>query len=131
MTTDENTPGLARMTPTTVRLSDDLRALLEVEAARTGVSLSQFMREAALARAAFAAGARAGVPGELLGAWADPLLGGKRKRTERAADTQRLMAVLARAESRERRAESVAVRAESRQARRQARVVREGTTPKD
>jgi len=48
------------MKATTVRFGADLWARLEREAERAGVSVLQHIREAALARAAFAAGARAG-----------------------------------------------------------------------
>ena len=57
------------MKATTVRFGPDLWALLEAEAARVGVSVSQYIREAALARAAFAAGARADLPSDLLTRW--------------------------------------------------------------
>jgi hypothetical protein len=54
------------MKVTTVRFGTDLWALLEGEAARVGVSVSQYIREAALARAAAAAAARGHAPYELL-----------------------------------------------------------------
>jgi hypothetical protein len=64
-------PGRARtrgaMKITTVRSSVDLWRLLEVEAAVAGVSVSQYIREAALARAAAAAAARGEDPLLLLG----------------------------------------------------------------
>jgi hypothetical protein len=50
------------MKVTTIRFSDDLWAAVSAEAALAGVSASQFIREAALARAAAAAGARGEVP---------------------------------------------------------------------
>jgi hypothetical protein len=46
------------MKVTTVRFGVDLWGLLDAEAARVGVSVSQYIREAALARAAAAAAAR-------------------------------------------------------------------------
>src|SRR3954464_11009465 len=46
------------MKVTTVRFSEDLWAAVATEAERSGVSASQFIREAALARAAAAAGSR-------------------------------------------------------------------------
>ena len=46
------------MRVTTVRFGHDLWQLLEVEAALVGTSVSQYIREASLARAAAAAAAR-------------------------------------------------------------------------
>ena len=54
------------MKTTTLRFGHDLWDLLEAEARRAGVSVSQYVREAALARAAAAAGARGESPFELL-----------------------------------------------------------------
>jgi hypothetical protein len=54
------------MKVTTVRFGSDLWALLESEAERVGVSVSQYLREAALARATAAAAARGEAPFELL-----------------------------------------------------------------
>lgn len=51
------------MKVTTVRFSEDLWATIQAEAEVAGVSASQFIREAALARAAAAAGARREVAG--------------------------------------------------------------------
>ena len=117
------------MKTTTVRLGRDLRALLDGEAARAGVSVSQYMREAALARAAFAIGARTGAPYDLLAAWAQTFSKPGDDSAEHAANTQHLIAALAVRESRERRDEAAALRAESRQARRQARRLREDGRP--
>jgi hypothetical protein len=55
------------MRVTTVRFGVDLWRLLEAEAARSGVSTSQYIREAALARAAAAASIRGQDPVALLG----------------------------------------------------------------
>ena len=60
------------MKVTTVRFSGDLWRLLESEAAVAGVSVSQYLREAALARASAAAAARGEDPLELLGGGAPP-----------------------------------------------------------
>jgi hypothetical protein len=54
------------MKVTTVRFGADVWALLEHEAASAGVSVSQYIREAALARAAAAAAARGEEPLALL-----------------------------------------------------------------
>jgi len=43
---------------TTIRFSDDLWGALETESSASGVSVAQFVREASLARVAYAAGAR-------------------------------------------------------------------------
>jgi len=51
---------------TTVRFGADLWRVLEAEAAYAGISVSQYIREAALARAAAAAAARGDGPFELL-----------------------------------------------------------------
>lgn len=47
---------------TTLRIGEDLWALLATEAERAGVSVAQYIREAALARAAASAGARGDPP---------------------------------------------------------------------
>jgi hypothetical protein len=57
------------MKVTTIRMGEDLWKLLENEANHAGVSVSQYIREAALARAAYSAGTRAELPAELLGRW--------------------------------------------------------------
>ena len=49
---------MAKMHQTTIRFSDDLWALLEREAAGSGVSAAQFIRDAALGRIAYNAGRR-------------------------------------------------------------------------
>jgi len=54
------------MKVTAVRFGDDLRRLLEHESALVGVSVSQYVREAALARAAAAVAARGESPFERL-----------------------------------------------------------------
>ena len=112
------------MKVTTVRFGEDLWRLLAAEAAQSGVSVSQYIREAALARAAFAVGARSGASDELLAAWARALLGGERDTPELAAATRRLIAALTRTQAREQRDEAAALRGESRQARRQAETLR-------
>jgi hypothetical protein len=88
------------MKVTTVRFGEDLWALLEFEAARAGVSVSQYIREAALARAAFAAGTRAGVTSDVLGRWADATVADVDP-AERRAGAERLVAALAREASRD------------------------------
>jgi hypothetical protein len=109
------------MKVTTVRFGADLWALLEGEAAHAGVSVSQYVREAALARAAFAAGARAGAPSALLAAWSETTLATELRGPEHAASTQRLIAALSRIASQDSRQDAAALRGETRQARRNAK----------
>src|SRR2546423_15668546 len=77
------------MKVTTLRMGTDLWALLEREAELTGVSVSQYIREAALARAAAASGMRGEppfttlVPGDGDGASA-AMPPGRRRRIDRA-----------------------------------------------
>jgi hypothetical protein len=121
--TEARLPSRA-MKVTTVRFGADLWALLEREAALAEVSVAQYVREAALARAAFAAGTRAGAPEHLLAAWSQSTLTQAHPPTAHAADTQRLIAALTGSQTRERVQEATAVRAEPRQARRKARQTR-------
>jgi hypothetical protein len=123
------------MKVTTVRFGEDLWALLSEEAARAGVSVSQYVREAALARAAFAVGARAEVPAELFGAWARTALEAEADPLETRRALDHLVAALGRArqadeaaalqeESRERGEETAALIAQSQQTARRARETR-------
>jgi hypothetical protein len=82
------------MKVTTVRFGADLWTLLSAEAERAGVSVSQYVREAALARAAFSAGTRAGVPAELLSAWADGALDDDASAAEKRRAASQLSAAL-------------------------------------
>ena len=104
------------MKVTTVRFGDDLWTAISSEAERAGVSASQFIREAALARAAAAAGAR----GEVLfdsaaireaAIWSE--VPDKRQR-----ELENALAALERALAEGVRTDAAAVRAESQQARR-------------
>jgi hypothetical protein len=104
------------MRVTTVRFSEDLWATVQAEAEVAGVSASQFIREAALARAAAAAGARGDLPYETA-----PLHHFAQDVTAAAQpDVQAALSVLARAASGSLRSDSEALRAESRQVRRAA-----------
>jgi hypothetical protein len=131
-----------RMKVTTVRFGADLWALLEVEAAHAGVSVSQYIREAALARAAFAAGARADAPGGVLAAWARAALDTELTEDEKRASNDRLVAALGFSQDRrdwaatrrtsvERTDESAAVQAQSRQTARRSRQLREARRERD
>jgi hypothetical protein len=105
------------MRVTTVRFGVDLWRLLEAEAALSGVSTSQYIREAALARAAAAAAARGEDPLALLaGAEATPA-----RRTRRQQQSERAAALLQRAA--ETRKDNKATSAEADQAVRRAREV--------
>jgi hypothetical protein len=103
------------MKVTTVRFGADLWALLEVEAARTGVSVAQYIREAALARAAFAAGARAEAPAELLHRWGTSMLDPDVGDAARATALQRLVYALTRSVSQAQQEDALALQHESRQ----------------
>lgn len=104
------------MKVTTVRFGVDLWRILEDEAARVGISVSQYIREAALARAAGAVAARGADPLRVLGQAGSPIgpapstAQGPRQRSPEA--TSHLGAEL--------RSDAKALAAESRQARRQA-----------
>jgi hypothetical protein len=104
------------MKVTTVRFGTDLWRLLEAEAAYAGVSTSQYIREAALARAAAAAAARGHGPFELLaGAVRETTRGETDPR--RLAEAGRVLAGLARLTATESRREAAALRGESEQLR--------------
>ena len=113
--------GYPKVKTTTLRMGEDLWALLEGEAERAEVSVSQYVREAALARAAFAAGNRAGVPSELLTQWAASALGSGTALGSESQSTQRLIAALGRSIASEEREAARALRDESRQAQRRTR----------
>jgi len=82
------------MKVTAVRFGDDLRRLLEHESALVGVSVSQYVREAALARAAAAVAARGENPFErLAGAVHETVATG----AEAGPEAHGALAVLARA----------------------------------
>jgi hypothetical protein len=109
------------MKVTTIRVGEDLWALLESEAQHAAVSVSQYIREAALARAAFAAGTRAELPGELLARWAQSAVAPEGHGRIPDHDTERLIAALNRTLARQQHEESEALRAESQQRQRHAR----------
>jgi hypothetical protein len=94
--------------------------VLEGEAARAGVSVRDFVCDAALARVAFGRRARGEGPRDLLAEWAGAVLDDDGRGIEPAVTRQRLIAELARAQSRRRREEAAALRAEARQAIRRA-----------
>jgi hypothetical protein len=85
------------MKVTTLRFGEELWALLEQEAELGGVSVSQYVREAALARAAAAAGARGEIPYEALARSAREVTAGAGGSVEHRHEVQRALAVLAHA----------------------------------
>ena len=105
---------------TTLRVSRDLWELLEKEAERVGTSVSQYMREAALARAAAAAAARGESP-------FDRLAGGQLEQQRHGAGSARVQSetpVIARA--RDAKEGAKALRAQSRQVHAHTRDAKEG-----
>ncbi len=113
--------GRSAMKVTTVRFGVDLWRLIEAEAATAGVSASQYIREASLARAAAAAAARGEDPlGVLAGPSGTPAKGGSEKQAD-----QRGIAGSLRRRAAEIRLEGKAATAESKQAMRRANQLRE------
>jgi hypothetical protein len=113
------------MKVTTVRFSEDLWAAVAAEAALSGVSASQFIREAALARAATAAGARGEALFDSFASTFDEVESGASLPPDRQHDVHAALAVLSRALTGATRDEAAALRAESRQARRSSEERRE------
>jgi hypothetical protein len=103
------------MKVTTVRFGTDLWRLLEAEAANAGVSTSQYIREAALARAAAAVAARGEGPFELLAGAAREVTRDEHRPYKRA-EIEQTLAGLARLAVEETRSEAAALLAESEQA---------------
>jgi hypothetical protein len=109
---------------TTVRFGTDLWHLLEGEAKYAGISVSQYIREAALARAAAAAAARGHGPFELLaGALREVMHDESDPAARREAD--RILAGLARLTAIETRGDARALHAEGAQAQARHRDVRQ------
>jgi hypothetical protein len=104
------------MKVTTVRFGTDLWRLLEAEAANAGVSTSQYIREAALARAVAAAAARGEGPFGLLAGAVREVTRDEHNPHKRA-EIEQTLAGLARLAVEETRSEATALRAESKQAR--------------
>jgi hypothetical protein len=102
------------MKVTTVRFGADLWQFVEAEAAHAGVSASQYIREAALARAAAAAAARGDGPFELL-AGALREVARDEQDPHRRSEIEGVLSRLARLTATTTREESKALRAESEQ----------------
>jgi len=104
------------MKVTTVRFGTDLWALLETEAEYAGISVSQYIREAALARAAAAAAARGHGPFELLaGALREVMRDEPDSATRHEAEL--ILSRLARLAATETRSEATALKAQGELAR--------------
>jgi hypothetical protein len=106
------------MKVTTLRFGRDLWRLLESEAALVGTSVSQYIREAALARASAAASRRGESPFELLADAAHDLASTAASPRERA-EIEHAIDVIER--TRGARDDAAALRAQSAQARREAK----------
>lgn len=109
------------MRVTTLRFGTDLWALLEREAEAAGTSVSQYVREAALARASASAGARGDVPFALLSAGAREVAGSPELPPDRKLDIELALANLARALAGQGRTDADALRREAQHAAGRAR----------
>ena len=105
----------APMKSTTVRFGPDLWRLLEREAANAGVPVSQFIRDAALARAVAIAAARGEGPFELLARAVREAMRHEDSASRRF-EAERHLAALARLTASDRQATSAAIHAQSEQA---------------
>jgi hypothetical protein len=114
------------MKQTSIRFGRDLWALLEEEAALVGVSVSQYIREAALARASAAGVARGQEPFDLLaGAPAPP----RHAPANEPAGISEEAAAEARLDARALRAESEQARSMARQVRARHQALRDSVHP--
>jgi hypothetical protein len=105
------------MRVTTIRFSEDLWDVISVEAGLAGVSAAQFVREAALARAAAASGARGEVPFSSFRAAVDEIERAGAGSADQRAEIQDALAKLSRAMAGGIRSDAEALRAQSSQAR--------------
>jgi uncharacterized protein (DUF1778 family) len=101
---------------TTLRIGEDLWALLAAEAQYAGVSVSQYIREAALARAAASAGARGEAPFALIVEGAREIAASSATPVDKRHEIERALGALARALAQDKRESAEALRGESRQA---------------
>ena len=111
------TPSTA-MKVTTVRFSRDLWDTVAEEAEQAGISASQFIREAALARAAAAASARGESAYQSLISSSLEIAEAPTTTPEDQGEVQRALSVLTRVLARSLRTDAQALRGENRQARR-------------
>jgi hypothetical protein len=121
-----NARSRTAMKVTTVRFGTDLWRLLETEAEWAGTSVSQYIREAALARAAAAAAARGQGPFELLAGALREVMNDQPDPAA-CAEAERVLAGLARLTAAEIVSEAGALRAESRQARTRQKKAQQAT----
>ena len=116
------------MKVTTVRFTDDLWAAISREAEIAGVSASQFIREAALARAAASAGARGELPFPSYATTISQIEAAAPSENTQAL--QHALTLLTRAMAGNIRSDSEALRAQSAHAQRRAkRLVRDRSRP--
>jgi hypothetical protein len=101
---------------TTLRIGEDLWALLATEAERAGVSVAQYIREAALARAAASAGARGEPPFAEIARGAREVASSAATPLDKRHAIELALAALARALSEDERESAEALRGQSRQA---------------
>lgn len=101
---------------TTLRIGEDLWALLATEAERTGVSVAQYIREAALARAAASAGARGEPPFAEIARGAHEVASSPATPLDKRHAIELALAGLARALAEGQRESAEALRGQSRQA---------------
>jgi hypothetical protein len=121
-------PRRAPMKTTTIRFGPDLWRVLESEAATAGVPVSQYIRDAALARALATAAARGDGPLELLaGAVREAMR--HHASVSKRLDAERHLAALARLTADDRVADSVALAAQSHQAHRKSKALAEHLDP--
>lgn len=126
-------PRKAAMRVSAIRFGVDLWRLLEVEAARVGVSVSQYVREAALVRASAAAATRGEDALERLGRAAENSIQVDDSVEPRAGDRDGAPAVSSardvRIQAQEVRSDARAVRAQSAQISRRARQISHNREP--
>jgi hypothetical protein len=116
---------------TTVRFGQDLWSLLEREAEHAGVSVSQYVREAALARAAASAGTRGEIPFAALALSAREVATARGPDLEYRLEVETALGALARAVAASQRESSIAVReGSSQQEKRTGRVAAKRGRPK-
>jgi hypothetical protein len=101
---------------TTLRIGADLWALLTTEAERAGVSVAQYIREAALARAAASAGARGEPPFAEIARGAREVASSAATPLDKRHAIELALAALARALAEGERESAEALRGQSRQA---------------
>ena len=116
---------------TTLRIGEDLWALLTAEAEHAGVSVAQYIREAALARAAASAGARSEPPFAMIARGAREVANSAATPLDKRHAIELALAALARALAEGQRDSAEALRGQSRQAGVHAKdLEKRGVTPR-